>query len=59
MCLHLMTMSQKIWGVVEEFIVLDMKDPTPREEENLQLNDQPPNVIYEALDPKISSQSKT
>jgi len=35
-----------------------MKDPTPREEENLQLNDQAPNVIYKALDPKISSQSK-
>jgi hypothetical protein len=30
-----------------------MKDPTPREEENLQLNDQALNVIYEALDPKI------
>jgi len=39
MCLHLKAMSQKIWGVVgvveESFIVLDMKDPTPREEENL------------------------
>ena len=58
-CACTLRLSRKIWGVVEEFIVLDMKDPTPREEENLQLNDQPPNVIYEALDPKISSQSKT
>jgi len=57
-CACTLRLSQKIWGVVEEFIVLDMKDPTPREEENLQLNDQAPNVIYEALDPKISSQSK-
>jgi len=47
-------MSQKILGVVEEeFVVLDMKDTTPREEEYLQLNDQALNVIYEALDPKV------
>jgi hypothetical protein len=28
-------------------------DPTPREEENLQLNDQALNVIYGALDTKV------
>jgi hypothetical protein len=38
--------------VEESFVVLDMKDPTPREEKKLQLNDQALNVIYEALDPK-------
>lgn len=32
--------------------MLNMKDPTPREKENLQLNDQAFNVIYEAVDPK-------
>jgi hypothetical protein len=53
MCLHLKAMSRKIWGVVEEtFIVLDMKDPTTREEK-FQLNDQTFSVIYEALDPKV------
>ena len=40
-------------GVEEEFIMLDMKGPTPREEDNLQLNDQGLIVIYEALDPKV------
>lgn len=29
------------------------KDPTPREEENLKLNNQALNVIYKALDPKV------
>jgi hypothetical protein len=54
MCLHLKAMSRKVWNIVEVgFVVLDMKDPTPREEENLQLNDQALNVIYEALDPKV------
>jgi hypothetical protein len=34
--LHLKAMSLEIWGVMEEeFVVLDMKDPTPREEEKL------------------------
>jgi hypothetical protein len=34
-CLHLKAMSRKIWEVVEDpFIVLDIKDPTPREEKN-------------------------
>jgi len=33
MCLHLKAMTRKIWEVVEEsFIVLDIKDTTPREE---------------------------
>ena len=51
---HFKAMSWKIWGVVKEpFIVLDMKDPTPWEKENLQLNDQALNVIYEALHPKV------
>ena len=40
-------------GVVEEFIMLDMKGPTPREEDNLQFYDQGLIVIYEALDPKV------
>lgn len=54
MCLHLKAMSQKIWGSLEEeFIMLDMKVPTLREEDNLQLNNQGLNVIYEALDPKV------
>lgn len=36
MCLHLKAMSRKIWGVVEEeFVVLDMKNLTPRKEEKL------------------------
>jgi hypothetical protein len=38
---------------VEEFVVFYMKDPTPSEEEKLQLNGQTLNVIYETLDPKI------
>ena len=40
-------------GVEEEFIMLDMKGPTPREEDNLQFYDQGLIVIYEALDPKV------
>ena len=33
--------------------MLDMKGPTPREEDNLQLNDQGLIVMYEDLDPKV------
>jgi hypothetical protein len=40
--------------VEEEFVVLDMKDSVPREEEIiLQFNDQALNVRYEALDPNL------
>lgn len=54
MALHLKAMSRKIWGVVNNsFIVLDLKGTTPREEENLQLNDQALNVIYKTLDSKV------
>ena len=54
MCLHLKAMSRKIWDIVEtKFVMLNINDPTPREEEKLQLNDQALNVIYEALDPKV------
>jgi hypothetical protein len=45
-------------GGVEEFIMLDMKGPTPREEYNLQLNDQGLIVIHEALDPKVIVSNK-
>jgi hypothetical protein len=34
-------------------MVLDMKDPTPREDELLQLSDQVLNATYETLDPKV------
>ena len=47
-------MSRKIRDIVEtKFVMLNINDPTPREEEKLQLNDQALNVIYEALDPKV------
>jgi hypothetical protein len=47
-------MERKNWGVVEEdFVVLDLKAPTPSEEQKLQLNDQSLNCIYEALDSKV------
>ena len=39
--------------VDEKFMVLDMKDPTPREDELLQLSDQVLNATYEILDPKV------
>jgi hypothetical protein len=46
--LHLKALSTKMWGVVHNsFVVLGMKDPTPREENNMQLNDQALNVMYE------------
>lgn len=35
------------------FVVLDMKDLTPREEENLQLNNQALDVIYEDIDLEV------
>lgn len=35
------------------FLVLNIKNPAPREKEILQLSDQSLNVIYEALHPKI------
>jgi hypothetical protein len=41
-----MAPGRKIWDSVEEFVVLDMKDPTPRQEQKLRLNDQAINVIY-------------
>ena len=54
MCAHLKAMERKNWGVVEEdFVVPDLKAPTPSEEQKLQLNDQALNCIYEALDPKV------
>lgn len=37
----------------EQFVVLDIKDPTPREEQNLQLNDQALDEIYEVIYPKV------
>lgn len=37
----------------ETFLVLNIKYQTPRKEENLQLNYQSLNEIYEALDPKV------
>jgi len=47
-------MERKNWGIVEEdFVVPDLKAPTPGEEQKLQLNDQALNCIYEALDPKV------
>jgi hypothetical protein len=33
--------------------MLDMKYPTPREQESLQLNDQALNIIYKALDLEV------
>ena len=51
---HIKSMNRKIWQVVEkDFIVLDVNDPTPREDELLQLNDIAVNVLYEALEEKI------
>ena len=45
--------GRKIWGVVEnDFVVLDLKNPTPREEELLQPNDQALDM-YEVLDDKV------
>jgi len=41
---------KKDMGFLEEFLMLDMKDPTPREKELLQHNDQTLSVIYEASD---------
>lgn len=35
-----------------------MKDPTPREEDKQQLNDQVLTVIYEALHPKVFESTK-
>jgi hypothetical protein len=46
MCLHLKAMCRKNWSVAHElFVVLDIKGPTPKKEENLQLNDQAINFI--------------
>lgn len=54
MCLHIKAMDRKIWGVVEEdFVVLYMNNPTPREDEILIFSDQTLNMINEALDPKV------
>jgi hypothetical protein len=52
-------MSRNICGAANNtFLVLHKKDLTPQEEENLQLNNQAINIIYEALDPKSLNQSK-
>jgi len=51
---HIKSRGRKIWGVVEnEFVVLDSKNPTPREEELLQLNDQALDILYEVLDDRV------
>ena len=44
---------ERFGGVVEnEFLVLDSKNPTPREE-LLQLNDQALDILYEVLDDRV------
>jgi len=51
MMVHLKAMGKKIWNIVENgFVVLDDKDLTSADEENILLNDQAMNVIYGALD---------
>ena len=51
--------GRKIWGVFEEdFVVLDIKEPTARKEELLQLSDQALKMIYEALDNKVFERIK-
>jgi hypothetical protein len=54
MCLYFKAMSRKnmLWRA-PSFIMLDMKYPTPREQESLQLNDQALNIIYKALDLEV------
>ena len=48
------SMNRKLWGVVEkDFVVLDPNNTTPRDEENLQLNDIAINTFYDAFDPKV------
>lgn len=56
---HLKSMNRKVWEVVEkDFVVLDPNDPTPREEEKLQLNDIVFSMIYNAVDQKVFEQIK-
>ena len=51
---HIKSLNRKIWQVVEkDFVVLDIEDPTPREEELLQLNDIAVNALYESLEEKV------
>ncbi|MVG17315.1 hypothetical protein, partial [Aeromonas jandaei] len=50
MCAFTRGMNKKIWDVIEhDFAVIDIADPTPREEEKLQWNDVAINLFYEAF----------
>jgi hypothetical protein len=56
---HLKSMNWKMWEIIEKyFVVIDMNDPTPRDEEKLQFNDIALNARYSALDEKVFEQIK-
>jgi hypothetical protein len=47
---HIKAMSRKLWRVVNDgYVILDLKNLTPLEEENEILNDQGVNVLFSAL----------
>src|SRR6185503_3168775 len=51
MSAHLKAMSRKLWRVVNDgYVILDVKNLTPLDEENEVLNDQGVNVLFSALD---------
>ena len=51
MSTHLKAMSRKLWRVVNDgYVILDVKNLTPVDEENEVLNDQGVNVLFSALD---------
>jgi hypothetical protein len=50
MSAHIKAMSRKLWRVVNDgYVILDLKNLIPLEEENEILNDQGVNVLFSAL----------
>ena len=51
MTVHLRAMGRNIWRIVRDgFVVLKQDEPTANDEQNILVNDQVMNVIYDALD---------
>jgi hypothetical protein len=60
MIVHLRAMGGNIWRIVRDgFVVLKQDKPTTSDEQNILVNDQATNVIYDALDINEFNRIKT
>jgi hypothetical protein len=51
MTVHLRAMGGRIWRIMRDgFVVLKQDEPTTSDEQNILVNDQAMNVLYDALD---------